>query len=199
MKKAVIITISILAALLLIGLIIIGWIVGLYNGFVTLEENADTAWANVETSYERRLALIPNLVATVQGAADFESDTQSEIAELRSQAISAQTQFNNAQDVAGQQAAAGQSEGVLSRFFAVMEAYPDLKATQNFADLQAQLEGTENRINVALDRYNEAVRAYNTRIRQFPGAFFAGVFGFERKDLFEAQEGAEVAPVVEFN
>ena len=173
-------------------------LIGTYNGIVTLEESVDGAWGNVESSYQRRLDLIPNLVSTVQGAADFEQETLTEITEMRSQAVAAQTGFRDATSSGDQRAAIAAGEGVLGRFLAVMENYPTLTATANFRDFQVQLEGTENRISVARDRYNEAVKTYNAKIRRVPGNFIAGIFGFDKKEFFEADEEASSAPEVSF-
>lgn len=172
---------------------------GTYNSLVTADEQVEEAWGNVQSTYQRRLDLIPNLVSTVQGAADFEQETLTQITQLRSEAVQAQTNFQQAGSIEGQQAVLTSAENTLGRFLLIMENYPQLRATEAFRDLQAQLEGTENRINVARNRYNEAVRAYNTRVRRFPAALFAGIFGFERRTPFEAESGAERAPTVDFN
>jgi len=194
MNKGTIIGISVAVFFVFVFLSLIGT----YNSIVTLDESVDEAWGNVESSYQRRLDLIPNLVNIVQGAADFEQETLTEITELRAQAVAAQTGFKDATSTGDQRAAIAAGESTLGRFLAVMENYPTLTATANFRDLQVQLEGTENRINVARDRYNGAVKAYNAKIRRVPGVFVAGMFGFEKSESFEADEGAEVAPKVEF-
>lgn len=173
-----------------------------YNGLVSQEESVDQSWANVETAYQRRADLIPNLVRTVQGAADFEQETLEAVTNARARATSINLTVDDLQDAAKVQefmAAQSQLGGALGRLLAVAENYPQLRATEAFRDLQAQLEGTENRINTARRDYNEAVRTYNTRVRQFPASLIAGVTGFERRTPFEAQDGAEKAPVVEFN
>lgn len=172
---------------------------GTYNSLVTADEQVEEAWGNVQSTYQRRLDLIPNLVNTVQGAADFEQETLTQVTQLRSEAVQAQTNFQQAGSIEGQQAALASAENTLGRFLLIMENYPQLRATEAFRDLQAQLEGTENRINVARNRYNEAVRAYNTKVRRFPAALLAGMFGFERRTPFEAESGAERAPTVDFN
>lgn len=190
-----------------IGLVVVLLVVGFagcagcgtYNGLVTADEEVEEAWGNVQSTYQRRLDLIPNLVSTVQGAADFEQETLTQVTQLRSEAVQAQTNFQQAGSIEGQQAALTSAENTLGRFLLIMENYPQLRATEAFRDLQAQLEGTENRINVARNRYNEAVRAYNTKVRRFPAALFAGLFGFERRTPFEAEPGAERAPTVDFN
>ena len=173
-----------------------------YNTLVGSEEQVEEAWSNVETQYQRRADLIPNLVSTVRGAADFEQEVLESVTQARAQATSIQLSVDDLNDPAAlQQFQQAQSElgSALGRLLAVSENYPELRATEAFRDLQAQLEGTENRINVARTRYNEAVRSYNTQVRQFPAAVFAGMMGFDRRVGFEADEGAEVAPEVDFS
>ncbi len=185
-----------------IGIIVIWrFTAGFNNTAVAKEENAKLAWANVESSYQRRNDLIGNLVKTVEGAADFERGTLKEVIEARAKATSVNVDAENlsaAQIQQFQQAQQGVTSA-LSRLLVTVERYPDLKANQNFLQLQSQLEGTENRINVARDRYNEAVTDYNTYIRVFPNNLFAGMFGFERMERFQADAGAENAPDVEFD
>ncbi len=173
---------------------------GVNNTAVEYEENVKTAWANVETAYQRRTDLIPNLVNTVKGAADFEKETLTQVIEARSKATSVNVNADNldADAINKFQKAQGEVSSALSRLLVSVERYPQLKATQNFQQLQSQLEGTENRISVQRNRFNEAVRKYNTYIRKFPNNIFAGMFGFERMTTFEADEGAENAPTVEF-
>jgi len=180
--------------------ILVGWGTGIYNKLIIQDENVGKAWANVENVYQRRADLIPNLVATVQGVADFEKSTLTEVIEARAKAtaVTIDPKNLNAQSIQQFQAAQDGLSSALSRLMVVVERYPELKATQNFMELQAQLEGTENRITVERMKFNEAAQAYNTYIRRFPSAIFAGMFGFEKKAYFEAQEGAEVAPKVEF-
>lgn len=162
-----------------------------YNRMVALDEGAENGWANVETVLQRRYDLIPNLVNTVKGYAAHEQELLTEVTRLRSQWGAAQS--------AGQKVeAASLLEGALGRLMVVVERYPDLKANQNFLALQDELAGTENRISVERRRYNDAVRRYNTAIRRFPGRFYAGMFGFERRTPFEAAAGADVVPKVEF-
>lgn len=169
-----------------------------YNGLVTARENVDGEWAKVETAYQRRFDLIPNLVETVKGYADFEKSTLTAVTEARAAAMGAMRAAGEDGEV-GNFERANQNLGVaMGRFFGYTERYPDLKANQNFRDLQAQLEGTENRIAVARDRYNEVVRAYNTKIQRFPGNIAAAVFGFDKRDYFESSAGAEQAPSVNF-
>lgn len=193
---------------LIIGLVVIAIIlilvlsvIGMYNGLVKTDVNVDTAWSQVETSYQRRADLIPNLVATVQGAADFEQETQTQIAELRTSAAAAKQAWDNAKTPEQQVAAANQMESVLAGFRSLninVERYPDLKATSNFLALQDELAGTENRVAVERKRYNDAVGVMNKKVRLFPTNIIAGMLGFEKRDFFEASVGAEEAPVVEF-
>ena len=173
-----------------------------YNSLVASEERVETAWANVETQYQRRADLIPNLVSTVQGAADFEQETLQSVTEARAQATSVNLDVGDLSDpqrLQQFQQAQQQLSGALGRLLAVSENYPELRATEAFRDLQAQLEGTENRINVARRDYNEAVRQYNTTVRQFPTVVVASLAGFDRRAAFEAEEGAEEAPEVDFS
>lgn len=181
--------------------ILIIWAIVSYNGLVGVRAEARTAWSNVESSYQRRNDLIGNLVKTVQGAADFERGTLTDVIEARSKATSVTVDPSNItpeQLAQFQQAQAGVS-GALSRLLVSVERYPDLKANQNFRDLQSQLEGTENRINVERNRYNEAASEYEVKTESFPGNIFAGLFGFEKMARFKAEEGAEKAPEVEFD
>lgn len=167
---------------------------GSYNGLVSSSEEVDGAWAEVETSYQRRFDLIPNLVETVKGYADFEKSTLLGVTEARAAAMGALKKG----DLQGFESA-NQNLGVaMGRFFGYTENYPDLKANASFRDLQAQLEGTENRISVARDRFNEQVKLYNKKVKRFPGKLFAGMFGFEERAYFESTEGAETAPEVKF-
>jgi len=186
--------------IVILGIIFWGMTVGFNNKAVTLEENAQTKWSNVESSYQRRNDLIGNLVKTVQGAADFERKTLTEVIEARSKATSVNvdaSKLNPESIKAFGQAQSGVTSA-LSRLLVSVERYPDIKANQNFLNLQAQLEGTENRINVARNRYNEAVGEFNILIRKFPNNLFAGLFGFQPLTRYEADAGAETAPDVEF-
>lgn len=188
---------------IIVILVIVVWQVtaGFNNTAVTKEENAKLAWSNVESSYQRRNDLIGNLVKTVEGAADFERGTLKDVIEARSKATSVNVDAENlsaAQIEQFQQAQQGVTSA-LSRLLVTVERYPELKANQNFLQLQSQLEGTENRINVARDRYNAAVTDFNTYIRTFPNTLFAGMFGFEKMERFQADAGAENAPDVEFD
>ena len=180
--------------------ILVLWIFGSYNGLVTKEEAVNSQWANVESQYQRRMDLIPNLVNTVKGYADFEQETLTGVIEARSNATAVKIDPTNLtpDKIAQFQQAQDGLSSALSRLLVVVERYPDLKANQNFLDLQAQLEGTENRIAVERQRFNDTVREYDTSLRRFPGVLIAGIFGFERKGYFEAAEGAEKAPEVKF-
>lgn len=171
-----------------------------YNGMVNREEAIDGKWAQVENQYQRRADLIPNLVETVKGAADFEKGTLESVIEARSNATSIKL---DAKDLTQEnldkfQAAQDQLSGALSRLMVVVERYPELKATQAFQDLMVQLEGTENRISVERKNFNDAVMDYNAFIRRFPNNITASIFGFEKRAYFKAQEGADVAPKVDF-
>ncbi len=191
-----------IAILVILGfiLIIFLWVKGTYNGMVSEEEKVTSSWSQVENVYQRRADLIPNLVATVKGYAEHERETLEGVINARSKAT--QTTIDPAsltpENISKFQAAQGELSSALSRLMVVVERYPDLKANQNFLELQAQLEGTENRITVERQKFNEAARGYNTLIRKFPKNILAGMFGFERKAYFEAQEGSETAPKVEF-
>jgi len=194
MKAKSIIILVVLAILVIYG-------ISVNNGFVTAEESVESAWAQVENQYQRRADLIPNLVNTVQSAADFEQETLQSVIEARSRATSITLQANDLNDPAKIQqfqAAQEQLSGALSRLLVSVERYPELKANANFRDLQAQLEGTENRIATERKRFNDTARQYNTEIRKFPGSLIASISGFDRKAYFEANEGAEQPPIVDF-
>lgn len=196
MKKSVIILLSILAV---VAIIIVSSI-STYNGLVTMDESVSGQWANVETQYQRRADLIPNLVNTVKGYASHEKETLEGVVEARSQATQIKVDASDLtpQKLAEYQKAQGAVSSALGKLLAITENYPDLKANQNFLELQAQLEGTENRINVARKNFNDAAQAYNTAIRRFPKSLFAGMFGFDKRAYFEAAEGSEKAPEVKF-
>ncbi len=195
--KKVLIPIGILV---LIGIFVYSKAVGVYNTFVQTEESVNGQWAEVETQYQRRADLIPNLVNTVKGYADFEQETLTGVIEARAKATSITLQADDLspENIARFQDAQDQLSGSLSRLLVAVERYPDLKANQNFLELQAQLEGTENRIAVARRNFNQSVQGYNANLRTFPNNIFAGWYGFERKGYFEAAAGAENAPTVEF-
>jgi LemA protein len=173
---------------------------GSYNNMVQKNEEVVKQWAQVENTYQRRADLIPNLVSTVKGYADFEKSTLTDVIEARSKATQVTIDPKNMS--AGQlqqfQAAQGELSSALSRLMVVVERYPDLKANQNFLELQAQLEGTENRIAVERKKFNDTTRTYNTYIKSFPQTMLAGMFGFSEKEYFEAQVGAEKVPEVKF-
>ena len=193
MKNSIIIIIAVVA-------VIVIWAVSMYNGLVTMDESVNSQWANVETQYQRRADLIPNLVNTVKGYASHEKETLEGVVEARSKATQMQVNANDLtpEKLAEYQKAQGAVTSALGKLLAITENYPDLKANQNFLELQAQLEGTENRINVARTNFNNAAQAYNTAIRRFPKSLFASMFGFDKHAYFEAAEGTETAPTVSF-
>jgi LemA protein len=196
-KKGWIILIVVVVILLLIS----RWFVGTRNGFVIKDEAVKTAWSQVENVYQRRADLIPNLVETVKGVASFERETFTAVTEARSKVnnINMEGVLDNPARFQEFQAAQGDLSSALSRLMVVVENYPQLRANQNFLNLQAQLEGTENRITVERRRFNEASQVYNTAVRLFPGSIIAGMSGFGQRAYFEAQEGAEEVPQVEFD
>ncbi len=181
--------------------VIILLFISAYNGMVKTDEVATQKWADVESQYKRRYDLIDNLVATVKGAADFENKTFTDLAEARAKAgqITIDPATATPEQIKAFMDAQQGISGAFSRLLATVENYPTLNATQGFRDLMTALEGTENRINVARIDYNEAVKDYNLRVRRFPGNLIAGIFGFERRAPFEAPEGADVAPDVNFS
>lgn len=180
--------------------IIAFWAISGYNSLVSMDENVSNQWANVETQYQRRADLIPNLVNTVKGYAAHEKETLEGVIAARSQATQIKVDPTDLtpEKLAEYQKAQGQLATALGKLLAITENYPDLKANQNFLELQAQLEGTENRINVARKNFNDSAKAYNTAIRRFPKNILAGMFGFDKRAYFEAAEGAEQAPQVQF-
>ena len=193
-----------LIPLIIIAVIAFGiynWAVGFNNTAVQYEADAKTAWSNVESSYQRRNDLIGNLVKTVQGAADFERTTLREVIEARAKATSTTIDAGNltAENMAQFQQAQSGLSGALSKLLVSVERYPELKANQNFLDLQNQLEGTENRINVARDRYNEAVNIYDVFTTKFPGKLLASLFGFEEMPRYKSDPGSENAPDIDFD
>ena len=200
MKKGCLVAIVIVGFLALVVLGIVLWGTKVYNGMVTMQESVTGQWGNVETAYQRRSDLIPNFVNTVKGAANFEQTTLTQVIEARSKATSVTIDPTKmtAENMQQFQQAQGQVTSALSRLMVVVEQYPQLKATQNFRDLQVELEGTENRISVERRKFNEVALTYNTYIRRFPQSFLAGMFGFQIKPYFEAAKGAEKAPEVKF-
>jgi LemA protein len=196
--KTVLVVLGILVAIVVVGGL---WLSGQYNGLVNRSQAVDAQWAQVQNVYQRRADLIPNLVATVSGAANFEKSTLTEVTNAR--ASVGKVQINPGSPTPAQLAeferAQGALSSALSRLLVVSENYPSLKATANFQELQAQLEGTENRISVERGRFNDLARDYNAAIKRVPAAFFAGLFGFKEKPYFAAKPGAEEPPKVEFD
>jgi LemA protein len=199
MKKGMGCLIAVVVAVVIFGM----YLVGVYNGLVGSQQAVETQWANVQSAYQRRADLIPNLVASVKGAANFEQGTLTAVVEARSRVGQITPQatteiLNDPQKFAQFQQAQDQLSGALSRLMVVVEQYPTLQATQAFRDLMIQLEGTENRIGVERRNFNQTAQDYNTRIRRFPAAVFASMMGFQPRPYFEAQPGAERAPRVDF-
>ena len=194
---------GVVVILLFLALIVALFFGGTYNRLVGLQQGVDTQWAQVQTVYQRRADLIPNLVNTVAGAANFEKSTLTEVTNARASVGQVRIDPNKAPTNAAQlqqfEAAQGQLSNALSRLLVVAENYPQLRATQNFQELQAQLEGTENRISVERNNFNRAVQDYNVAVRRFPTNLIAGMFGFSPRPFFAAQPGAEKAPTVNFN
>jgi LemA protein len=193
-----------IVVILLFVLVIVGlFVAGSYNSLVKLQQGVDQSWAQVQNVYQRRADLIPNLVNTVAGAANFEKSTLVEVTNARASVGRVQLDASKAPTDAAQlqqfQAAQGQLSNALSRLLVVTENYPELKANQNFLSLQAQLEGSENRISVERGNFNTAVQSYNTAVRSFPAVFYAGMFGFTPRPFFNAQPGSEKPPAVNFN
>ncbi len=190
-------TLLVIGALLVL---IVLWGVNIYNSLVTKEESVNAQWANVETSYQRRADLIPNLVATVRGYADFEQETLTQVIEARAKATSINIDPSNLTPEAISQfeAVQGELSSALSRLLVTVERYPDLKANQNFLELQSQLEGTENRISVERRKFNEIAKDFNATIRRIPRNIIAGIGGFEARGYFESAAGAETVPEVTF-
>ena len=196
MKRGYVVLIVIVAVVL----VLFFWVKGMYNSMVRMDEGVSSAWAQVENVYQRRADLVPNLVATVKGYAEHESSTLEAVVNARAKATQMTVDPSSLSEAEIAQFTAAQDElgAAIGRLLVSVERYPDLKANQNFLELQAQLEGTENRITVERQKFNEAARSYNVTIRKFPNNIFAGMFGFEKKGYFEASEGAEQAPVVSF-
>ena len=187
--------------LILIVNMFFSWVMGIYNNLVTLDENVTQSWSQVENQYQRRADLIPNLVNTVKGVAEFEKETFTQVTEARSrvnQINVSSDMLNDPQAFQQFQAAQNNLGSALSRLLVTVEKYPDLKANENFLQLQSQLEGTENRISVERRKFNQSVQGYNTTIRRFPAKIVANFTGFNEKQYFEAVEGSDIAPKVEF-
>jgi len=193
---------GVITLLVIAGVVFVAffWVKNSYNRMVLQEEQVTTAWSQVENVYQRRADLIPNLVSTVKGYASHERETLEGVVNARAKATQTSIDPTNmtAQNMASFQKVQGELTQALSKLMVVVEKYPDLKANQNFLELQSQLEGTENRITVERQKFNETARLFNTTIRQFPKNMLAGMFGFERKEYFEANEGAQNVPIVEF-
>jgi LemA protein len=200
MKKGCIVSLIIVGVIAFVVILTFMWGTKVYNNMVTMNEGVTSQWGNVETTYQRRSDLIPNFVNTVKGAANFEQTTLTQVIEARAKATSVTIDPTKmtAENMQAFQAAQGQVSSALGRLMVVMEQYPELKATQNFRDLQVELEATENRISVERRKFNEVAMTYNTFIKRFPQSFIAGMFGFAAKPYFEAAEGAEKAPEVKF-
>lgn len=200
-NKGMMIGCAIGGVILLAVAMLVSWGISSYNGMVSLDQSVTQQWAQVENQYQRRADLIPNLVNTVKGYADFEKDVLTKVTEARakvSQFNITPEVLNDPQAFAKFQSLQGELSGALSRLLVTVENYPQLKANENFLQLQAQLEGTENRISVERKRFNEVVQQYNTKIKSFPASMLAGMFGFGEKQYFKSVQGADVAPKVEF-
>lgn len=200
-NKGLIVGLAIGGVLIIGAILLVMWGISVYNNLVAAEQNVLKQWSQVENQYQRRADLIPNLVNTVKGYANFEKEVLTQVTEARARV----GQFNVTPEVLNDpqafekfQSVQGDLSSALSRLLAVVENYPELKANENFLQLQAQLEGTENRISVERKRFNETVLEYNTMIKRFPASMLAGMFGFREKQYFKAVQGAEVPPKVEF-
>ena len=201
MKKNTIILLSVLGGIILLAILLVGWTTGLYNSLVKSDEGVNQAWAQVQNQYQRRVDLIPNLVEVVKGYAAHEKEVFEKVAEARASVGKLQVTpeiLNNPQLFQKFQEAQSSMGSWLSRLLAVAENYPQLKANENFLQLQAQVEGTENRIAVERMRFNQVVQEYNVRVRTFPTSMFAGMFGFGQKQYFQSEPGADKVPKVKF-
>jgi LemA protein len=201
MKRGLLVGCSIAAVVLIIVVALVGWGVGVYNNLVSLNEAVNQNWSQVENQYQRRSDLIPNLVNTVKGYANFEKDVLTRVTEARASVGSIKATpeiLDDPKAFQKFQSAQANLGSALSRLLVTVENYPNLKANEGFLNLQAQLEGTENRITVARMNFNQIVQDYNTRVKRFPAVIFAGIAGFHEKQYFKAQPGAENAPKVEF-
>ena len=201
MKKNTIILLSVLGGIVLIAILLVGWVTGIYNSLVKTDEEVNQAWAQVQNQYQRRVDLIPNLVEVVKGYAAHEREVFEKVAEARASVGKLQVTpeiLNNPQLFQKFQEAQNNMGSWLSRLLAVAENYPQLKANENFLQLQSQLEGTENRIAVERMKFNQIVQEYNVKVRTFPTSLLAGMFGFAQKQYFQAEPGAEKVPKVKF-
>ncbi|HPH86635.1 MAG TPA: LemA family protein [Ferruginibacter sp.] len=175
------------------------WGCNSYNGLVTADQDVKKVWSNVETNYQRRTDLYSSVIKTIEGSANFEKSTLKDVIEARSKATSITVDINDPASLEAYQKAQANLQGSFSRLMAVAEAYPDLKTTQAFRDFQTQIEGTENRINVARQDYNKSVEGYNLKVKRFPNNIFAGIFGYKEKPFYKADAGTEKAPEINFN
>ncbi len=201
MKKNTIILLSVLGGIVLIAILLVGWVTGIYNSLVKSDEGVNQAWAQVHNQYQRRLDLVPNLVEVVKGYAAHEKEVFEKVAEARASVGKLQITpeiLNDPQLFQKFQQAQTMLSGWLSRLLAVAENYPQLKANENFLQLQSQLEGTENRIAVERMKFNQVVQEFNVKVRTFPTSIIAGMFGFAQKQYFQSEPGAEKAPKVKF-
>jgi LemA protein len=187
--------------LIILGVIVLlgGFACTKYNGLVTADVDVQKVWSNVETNYQRRTDLYSSVIKTIEGSANFEKSTLKEVMAARASATQVKVDINDPATLAKYQAAQGQLQSAFGRLMAVAEAYPDLKTTKSFQDFQAQIEGTENRINVARQDFNKSVEGFNLKVRTFPNNIFAGIFGFKVKEFYKADAGSEKAPEIDFN
>jgi LemA protein len=186
--------------ILLAVVVILGfWGCNAYNGLVSADQDVKKVWSNVETNYQRRTDLYSSVIKTIEGSANFEKSTLKDVIEARSKATSITVDINDPASLEAYQKAQANLQGSFSRLMAVAEAYPDLKTTQAFRDFQTQIEGTENRINVARQDYNKSVEGYNLKVKRFPNNIFAGIFGYKEKPFYKADAGSEKAPDIKFD
>ena len=201
MKKGLVVGLSIAGLLIFFVILLFSWGISVYNTLVTMDEQVTSSWSQVQNQYQRRADLVPNLVNTVKGVANFEKETYTAVTEARSKVNQINMSpeiLNNPQMFQQFQQAQDGLSSALSRLLVTVEAYPQLKANENFIQLQSQLEGTENRISVERKKFNESVQSYNTRLRKFPGSIIAGFTGFSQKQYFKASEAAQQVPQVQF-
>lgn len=187
--------------LILLGILVLLFFFGCnsYNGLVTADQQVKKVWSNVETNYQRRTDLYSSIIKTIEGSANFEKGTLKEVIEARSKATSINVDINDPASLEAYQKAQANLQGSFSKLLAVVENYPDLKTTQAFRDFQTQIEGTENRINIARQDYNKSVEDYNLKVKRFPNNIFAGMFGYKEKPFYKADAGSEKAPDINFN